>query len=321
MLTVLLTTNLTERFPQARKRIRALQAQGFKGEILVGVWGGHDHIDALTRDVAGQGGSIRILAQDGQQSLFERKRFLAEQAQHEFMAWQADDDFLCLAGLQAAATLLAHQPDLAAVGGRRLILVSEPPMAKFKAKPLATWSVPDATPFARLARIANHVGGASYSALMRRPTMIRRMALAAEMMQRTGNFAFAEHIAELSTYLLGAFVASPIFYQFCVALPDRYAAKWANSPKYAPEMILSPDFSADCAVFQAMVAAVLAELGENLADMAAQARFRTVLTNYVKGIIGAQRADMDDAEIQFRNGKRPGLDPLVTIIQGALSSP
>ena len=316
MLTILLTTNLTERFVQARKRIRALQAQGFEGELLVGVWGGQVRIDELAQGVAGVGADVRFLSQDGAKTLFERKQQLAQHARHDLMAWQADDDFLCIAGVRAAVQRLNADGQVMAVGGRRLILVAEPPMPVFKAKPLATWNVAGATPFARLVTAASHVGGASYSAVMRRPVFLRRMELAAAIMARTGNFAFAEHIAELATYLFGPFIALPVFYQFCVALPDRYAAKWATSPKYAPEMILSPEFSTDCAVFQDMVRSLLAELGEDVAGAAAQARFRAAMTNYIKGIIGGQRAPMDEEEVQFRNGKRPGLDPLVTILQG-----
>jgi hypothetical protein len=99
-----------------------LYRYGFQGEVLVGVWTGHDKIDALLSFCLSLSFNIRVIAQDGADRFTARILALAEQATGKYVLQSGDDDFLVPAPLAMLARTLDSDTIIFSVQGRTLML-------------------------------------------------------------------------------------------------------------------------------------------------------------------------------------------------------
>jgi hypothetical protein len=124
---VLIASNLADRRDLLAHRLRFLEMTGFAGEVIVGVWGGHEYIPTLQKLCAGfTRTQVVIVSQQGTEAFPDRLLALAELSRLPFTITSGDDDFLIPQAFAQPIGLLERDPTILCAQGRAMNCGSAP---------------------------------------------------------------------------------------------------------------------------------------------------------------------------------------------------
>lgn len=318
---VLIPSNLNQRLDWLKHRLKFLYTLGHQGEVLVGVWGGHDKIGELGAFCESVSPKIFIVAQDGNEWPPKRLVELAEKASGRFAVIQGDDDFLLPSAFASPTELLDRDPSVTCAQGRCIDLVVGPDMYS----PLVVnwYPLTRATNSDTVERFSKFLKNYSttWHAMYRRPQFIARMRLIQEIMASTNNYVFCEGMGEFYSVITGKFFLFDEFY-FVKGLHDQNVSRTLKadlSEKMPPYLILSRDFSPDYKILERRVFDLLESVGVQTSDPAIRKRILDGMVDYMGYVIFKRKGDFEPEEIAIKNLiKQEPLHPALERVLGLI---
>ena len=238
----LIVPSVHSRAALLNRALTHLEAQQFRGEIIVSDHSPRDRLDVL-RDVVARHGALRMLMleHDPEWHFLERLADCAEACSGEYVAVHADDDFMFVEALQECAHFLEAHPDYAAAKGRMLFfrLADGERRALSKHAGFARAEPESAT------RLMRHLANfnATLYAVHRRAQFIDayRRALA-----HTSNVIFWQYLASCFTILQGKLQVLESAFYYRIDNPAGWRATLVRerSREHWPTLILAPQFPA-----------------------------------------------------------------------------
>ena len=202
---IIIMTNLNERRDWLIHRLIFLDQSDFDGEVLVGVWGGHEQIPYVEKQCAQLIGRCRIsiYAQDASVYLPYRLLKLTAECQKEFVVCQGDDDFILPSGLIKAVEILRRDPTVIAAQGRAIaLLLGEGITPNIKFRPFPLWEALEDDVIERYCALMKHYTFA-WHAVFRKHEFIERAQYMVEMYDNSDDFIFFEAISDLYAVIKG----------------------------------------------------------------------------------------------------------------------
>lgn len=283
---ILIPTNLADRPGWVEHRLNFLSALGHRGDVVVGVWGGHDRVPALKAFAAKLKIPVSIIEQRAEVFATFRLIELAESAAHPLVMAQGDDDFILPSELDAPAQLLAQDATVFCSRGRAIAVEIDSPKGTM-IDWYPSWQALEAEPLERFAAFVKNFGNL-WHAVYRRAQFIERMRYMSDVAVATDNGVFYEYAGDFYSAIQGKVV---FFDQvgFIKAFHSENAAatlKSELSRKMPPYLILAETFSKDVAFIEKSVNGLLAARGVNtenrqqaimnaLVDFVAYATYKT----------------------------------------------
>jgi len=253
-ISVIIATNLDQRFEWLRHRLNFLYHHGFQGEVLVGVWAGHDRIDALLSFCLSLSLNIRVIAQDGADRFTARVLAMAEQATGKYLLQSGDDDFLLPGPLATIAQLLESDPSVFSAQGRTILLDTDLVHPDYRIYTFPQWPAPEPELLTRYAQYFKHPGQTFY-AVFRRTDFVERCRHMDETMARTKNLVWFELATEFFTVIKGRFVVVDEIYM----LRGTHSNNTSNilrrdfSDEMFPFLLFADHFSPTYKVFEEQI--------------------------------------------------------------------
>ena len=254
MISVLIPSNLSERLDSLRSALRFLYDNGFTGEIIVGVWGGYDHIGAVMREFRG----VRFIRQDGADLFTTRALELAWATTGDHLIQIGDDDYLVPDALTKMAALLTD-PTVFSCQGRTLQIFTGGDMRLMM---FPQWPADEADTLTRYANYLQHTGQ-MFHAMMRRSDFIAKLRYMDAAMRATNNHVWFEIIGEFYTLIKG---------RFCI-IEDVFILRGKHAKNTSRELLrdehmsmfpfhlLSDEFTTHYKFFEAQVMELFASVG------------------------------------------------------------
>jgi len=243
-----------------------LYRYGFQGEVLVGVWTGHDKIDALLSFCLSLSFNIRVIAQDGADRFTARILALAEQATGKYVLQSGDDDFLVPAPLATLARTLDSDTSIFSVQGRTLMLDLDLVHPDYRVYTFPQWSAPETDLLTRYANYLKHPGQ-MFHAMLRTADFIARCRLVDETRKHTKNEIWFEWMAELFTLIKGRFVVVDEIYM----LRGKHVANTSHlllaaaDTRMLPHLLFSDTFTPTYKFFECQIFRVFSACGRFVA--------------------------------------------------------
>ena len=298
MISVLIPSNLDQRLGWLKHALNFLYKNGFEGEVVVGVWGGHEHLPALAAFCLSVSNNIKIHAQNGAQRFTQRVLELAKQAAGKHIIQIGDDDFLVPGALKDMSEYLETHPHAFAVQGRTLSISHDP----YALYPLPMWDIADST---ALGRYANYCAnpGQLFHAMLRRTDFIERMEYMDAAMSYAENNVWFEVICDFYTIVKGRFsILADVF-----ILRSKHANNTSRGllkndyENMFPHYLLSPKFSSHYQFFQKQLFEVFRSKGANVDHPEMRREIQAGFLNLLGAIIYGRRPPLSAAETALQN--------------------
>lgn len=275
--TILILSNLAERRDMLAHRLRFLEMAEFSGEVLIGVWGGHDYIPELEKTCAGfaQVKAV-VVSQHGTDTFPRRLLNLAECARQPYIIAVGDDDFLVPAAFAQPIALLESDPGISCAQGRAMNLRISAD-GKYKGEGFPLWDALEPDPVQRFTTLMKHYTF-SWHAIYRRAQFIGRARYMVDMQEHSTDGTFFECIGDLYAVISGKIALCEELYMIR-GVHDRNTSTAARQGGInylvPPFLLLSPQFSASFGHFQSLVLKMFQTMG---VDTTKEETLRNILT-------------------------------------------
>ena len=263
---VIIPSNLDLRLDWVKYCLNFLYLHGHQGETIVGVWGGHDKIDAFQSFCAQLSSKISVIPQDGAVRFTARALELAEQTSGKYIVQTGDDDFLLPAAFESLVNVLEQDSSVFCVQGRMLrIEIDSYPVFPIGTLPL--WPAPEPDLLTRYAQYCKHTG-MLFHAMFRRADFIERYKWMDETMAHTKNHVWFDTMGEFFSFIKGRFVIVEEIY----LLRGKHSANTSRvfrkdfSDETFPFFLLSADFSPTYKFFESQVFRLFSSLGVDVTE-------------------------------------------------------
>ena len=301
---ILILSNLAQRRDWLIQRLIFLGQNGHEGEIIVGVWGGHEQmsfVEEACRPFLGKSRLI-MLAQDGELFVTDRMLELAQRATSPFVAAQGDDDFFFPAAVAKSAEILANDPSVLCAQGRclNLNLTVYPASLKFGFFPV--WEALEDDTVERYCNLMKHYSF-TWHAVYRQTEFIERIKIMELVKNNTDDLIFFEIIGDLYSVIKGKVFIFDEMYIVRGEHENNGAKLYRRGGiKYdmPPYMLLSPAFTASYKYFEEKFLQLFASVG---VDTASEDVLRKILDGMMSclGRLFYKIRDRHDAgELEFQ---------------------
>ncbi len=281
---VTIPTNLDERLDWLKHRLNFLYKCGHEGEVVVGVWGGHDKLALLRAFCDGLSPNIKIIVQDGAERFTARFLELAQASCGKYILQIGDDDFLLPASFRALSELLEKDASVYCAQGRTFLIDPESQGPNYKLGTLPLWAAPEHDLLTRYARYFEHPG-ILFHAMLRRADFIERMTAMDEIMEHTKNPVWWEVLGEFFAVIKGRFVILDEVFMLRGFHAESHSLKFKSdkAEEMFPRLLQSEKFTATYKVFEDRIFKLFASRG---VDVTAY-ETREIILAGILGYIGA----------------------------------
>jgi glycosyltransferase domain-containing protein len=301
---IIIFSNLDQRRDWLIHRLSYLALSGFEGQVLVGVWGGHDKIPIVER-VWGQTPrrcQVSIVAQNTAAPFFERMVDLAERSQSDFLVMQGDDDFIVPAALVRPLEKLRCDPTVVAAQGRCVTVNLDGGLhRKSRFMPFPVWEAVEENVIDRYANLMKHYSF-TWHALYRKHQFIERARYMMYMQDHAKNFIFSEAIGDLYSVIKGKiFIFNELF--LVRGEHQNNASKTLRSGinfTMPPYLLLSPAFSETYKCFEGKCIELFESMGVNAADEDTRRRILDGMLDFMGRLFFKIRDRLDPDEVPFQ---------------------
>jgi glycosyltransferase domain-containing protein len=309
---IIIQTNLEERGDWLAHRVIFLEQAGHRGEVLVGVWGGHDRIDEIRKrcEAHVRSFTLTFVAQDGDVFPVDRLIELAKSVDCPYIAIQGDDDFFMPETLAAAAAVLESDAGVGCAHGRYVNLDLPTIAGTQHYSFFPNWEALEDDALDRFAALMKHYAF-TWHAVYRSAHFIRRAELMRDVYDESGNAIFCEMIGDLYSVIIGKIWV----------LEDMYAVRGEHSGSNSkvlrqggirynmpPYMLLADDFSSAYKVFERYCVNLFREVGVDVEDERVQRRIADGMLACLGRLIYKLRDRLDPGEVEFQKRCRAGVD-------------
>lgn len=299
---ILIPSNLDQREAWLKHALRFLARGGHTGEILVGIWGGHAKIPALTEAVrAIAGPRIRIISQDGARRFTDRIFELAREATSPFIIAQGDDDFLVPAAFAQPVALLRKDLGVACAQGRIIqITLGDKLTLPFTVTGFPMWNAPETDVVARFGLMMKHYTFL-WHAVFRRAQFIERAKMMDDVAAATHDEVFWERIGDMYGVIKGRVVIFEELYMVRGEHPQNAMGRTNRILNFRGGALLplSPHFTPSYKFFEARVLAMFTEAGVDVSDELTLHKILTGMMNFLKHTCFKARGDVEPGELAF----------------------
>jgi hypothetical protein len=323
---VIIPSNLDLRLDRLKHSLNFLYRNGHQGEAIVGIWGGHDKIDALQSFCAALSANIRIISQDADLRFTARVQEMADLTRGKYIVQTGDDDFLLPPTAQSLVNVLEQDPSVFAAQGRILtITLDEDPVFGLGTLPL--WPAPEQDLLTRFARYCKHTG-MTFHAMFRRADFIERYKWMDETMEKTKSHVWFDAMGEYFSIIKGRFVIVEEIFM----LRGKHAANTSRifrrdlADQAFPFFLLSEDFTPTYKVLEGQVLRLFASVGVDVMEPKTR---KIILTGLLDGLQGGiyGRTDSpspEDARLKAilkQDPPHPVLTSVLTMVVGTKVAP
>lgn len=281
---VIIPTNLDERLDWLKHRLNFLYTCGHEGEVIVGVWGGHDKMPLLQAFCDSLSPNITLIAQDGGLRFTARFLALAHQSCGKYVLQIGDDDFLLPASFKALSDLLDKDPSVFCAQGRTFLIDPESQGPNYKLGTLPLWSAPEPDLMTRYAKYFEHPG-ILFHALFRRQDFIERMTWMDDLKELTENPVWWEVLGEFFAVIKGRFVILDEVFMLRGFHAESHSLKFKSDQveEMFPRLLLSDKFTATYKLFEERIFRLFTSVGVDVTER----ETRDVILTGILGYIGA----------------------------------
>jgi glycosyltransferase domain-containing protein len=301
---IIILSNLDDRRDWLVHRLLYLDQTGFDGEVVVGVWGGHDQIPFVQKKCQDliQRCRISIFPQDG--SLLAPRRIvdLAGKCQEDFVVMQGDDDFIVPSALVKPVERLRRDPTVIGAQGRCITLMLHDgitPNMQFLQFPV--WEALEDDVVERYCALMKHYSF-TWHAVYRRPQFIERMRYMIDMLDNANDFIFFESIGDLYSVIKGKLV---VFNELFLIRGEHQqngskTLRAGINFEMPPYLLLSPHFSQTYKYFEGKCIELFQSMGVNTSEEATMRRILDGMMDFMGRLFYKRRDRMDPAELTFQ---------------------
>ncbi len=262
--TILIPSNLAERRDMLAHRLRFLGMAGYTGDVVIGVWGGHEYIPDLQKVCAGLAQlKVAIVPQQGADIFPKRLLGLAELVRQPYVITVGDDDFLVPSAFAQPIALLESDPGISCAQGRAMNLKVSADGEHYQGDGFPLWDALESNPVQRFATLMKHYTF-SWHAIYRRDQFIERARYMVDMQEHSTDGAFFECIGDVYAVITGKVALCEELYMIR-GVHDRNTSTTARQGGInylvPPFLLLSPQFSACYAHFQSLVLKMFQAVG------------------------------------------------------------
>lgn len=278
---LLILSNLAERRDMLAHRLRFLEMTGFTGDVLVGVWGGHEHIPQLQQVCSTfTQTKVTVVSHLGTEIFPKRLLDLAERARQAFVIAVGDDDFLVPAAFAQPIALLESDPGISCAQGRTMNLRISADGEHYQGEGFPLWDALESDPVERFTALMKHYTF-SWHAIYRRAQFIERARYMVDMQEHSTDGVFFECIGDLYAVINGKIALCEELYMIR-GVHDRNSSTTARQGginyTVPPFLLLSPQFSACYGYFQSLVLKMFQAKGVDTTN-------EETLRNILKGLM------------------------------------
>ena len=266
---ILVPSNLADRRRLLAHRLRFLEMTVFTGDVLVGIWGGHEYIPEIQALCAGfKNTHVTIVPQQGGDPFPNRLLHLAELTRRPFVITVGDDDFLVPEAFAQPVALLERNPSILCAQGRAMNLRISADGESYHGDAFPLWDALEDDPVERFVTLMKHYTF-SWHAIYRRAQFIERARYMVDMQQHTTDGTFFECVGDLYSVILGKVALCEELYMIR-GVHDGNTSTEARRKgiNYAvpPFLLLSPTFSTFYTYFQGLVFKMFEAVGVDTTD-------------------------------------------------------
>jgi len=301
---IIILSNLDDRRDWLVHRLLYLDHAGFDGEVVVGIWGGHDQIPFVQKKCQEliKRCRISIFPQDG--SLLAPRRIveLADKCQEDFVVMQGDDDFIVPSALAKPVEILRRDPTVVAAQGRCIAMMLHGGITiNMQFIPFPVWEALEDDVIERYCELMKHYSF-TWHAVYRKPQFIERMRYMIDMYDNAKDAIFFESLGDLYSVIKGKLV---IFNELFLIRGEhsQNGSKTLRAGinfEMPPYLLLSPHFSQTYKYFEGKCIELFQSMGVNTADETTMRRILDGMMSFMARLFYKTRDRYDPDELVFQ---------------------
>ena len=313
MISVIIPSNLDERLQWLKHALMFLFANGFEGEVLVGVWGGHTHISGLKASFP----KVRFFEHDAAHNFTARSLELAHVSTGDYLIQIGDDDFLVPETLVKLAEMLQKHPYVFAVQGRTLQITHDP----YNLITFPMWPANESTALTRFSKYCTQTGQI-FHAMLRRADFIERLEYMDRAMAYTKNHIWFEIIGDFYCVIKNRFIITDDVFILRSKHPGNTSRGLIKNDfeNMFPHYVLSPQFSDHYQFFQKELFSIFQSKGVNASASEIRREIQVGFLNLLWTLIYGRRVTVSPGEKAFEEkcaAKHPDIAQLVEMVADA----
>ncbi|MBM3512552.1 MAG: TIGR00180 family glycosyltransferase [Alphaproteobacteria bacterium] len=319
---ILILSNLAQRRDWLIHRLRFLEVAGHRGEIKVGVWGGHDQIPFVEQAIHDFSSNVRItiVAQNGDDLASQRITELAHRCESEFVVIQGDDDFLVPDAVMKAAVMLANTPTAICAQGRCIALsLGDTITTNFSCSQFPVWEAMEEDVLERFVNLMKHYSF-TWHAVYRKSQFIERLRYMDDVYRNTNEHIFFECMGDLYSVIKGKII---VFDELYLLRGDHIGNAVKTERKslnmqMPPYLMLSSNFSRAYKYFEERCLEIFRSMGIDTSSEDAMRQILDGMVSCMRRLFFKARDRLDPGEVTFydamKRGGHPGVMHVLELI-------